>query len=426
MRHASHHELDFYRRLFSLSLPIILQNLITISLGFVDTFMVSLLGQDELSAVTAANSPIFLVQMVVFGILSGLSVLAGQYWRKGDTEAINCCMGVALYAGLALTGAVALTLFIAPRTVMGLITNHLRLIDLGGSYIRIVGFSYVFGAASSVYVGMQRSVENPIMGTAVFTCSMLLNTVLNYVLIFGHFGAPALGVTGAAAATLISRIAEFAITAVYALRCRWVPLRPGALPAPGRAILRSFVTTPVLVNDAFWGLGTTVMTAIMGHMVYSAGLLAAYAVIGNIDQFATVFCFGVATVSSVMIGKSIGSSREETCFLARRLMAVSFYIGCAVALCLTALLPARSPANTIITGTLRAWGDVQVATIIDLVPLWLIAVPFTTLTGLVLNAPVAVVCLYIRSENIYKLPLSLLRLRSRRWINDVTEGGVDS
>ena len=453
-------EPGFYRRTWQLALPIMLQNLITTSLGFVDTFMVGLLGQDELSAVTAANSPIFLVQLVVFGILSGLSVLASQYWGKRDTESINRCMGVALYAGLALTGAVALTLFLAPRTVMGLITNNPRLIELGASYIRIVGFSYVFNAASSVYVGMQRSVENPLMGTVVFASSMLLNTGLNYVLIFGHFGAPALGVTGAAAATLISRIAEFAITAVYALRCRRVPLRPRALLRPGRAILRSFVkyATPVLVNDALWGLGTTVMTAIMGHMVISSEFLAAHAIMGNIDKFATVFCFGVAAAASVMVGTSIGGgdSRERTGALARRLTAVSFFTGCAVAACLAALLPtvfipvvyplfhleglaqqiavtmcvvnallmpARAPANTIITGILRAGGDVRTATVIDLAPLWFLAVPLTALAGLVLNAPVAAVCLCIQSESICKLPLSLRRLGSGRWINDVTEEG---
>ena len=197
----------FYRRLFRLALPLILQNLVTTSLGFVDTFMVGLLGSDELSAVTAANTPIFLVQIIILGLLSGQTILVSQYWGKGDEDAINRCTGVALYFGLAISSLVALTLLLFPRAVMSMVTDNALLVELGTPYVRIVGISYVFNAASSVYIGMQRSTENPLMGMVVFTVSMLLNTALNYVLIFGKLGVPAMGVTGAAAATLLSRIA---------------------------------------------------------------------------------------------------------------------------------------------------------------------------------------------------------------------------
>ena len=190
-------EAGFYRRLVRLALPLVLQNLITTSLGFVDTFMVGLLGQDELSAVTAANTPVFLVQIIILGLISGLTVLVSQYWGKGDVEAINRCMGAALYAGLSISGAVALALLLFPNGVMALVTDNARLVELGAPYLRIVGVSYVFNAASSVYVGMQRSTEKPVMGMAIFAVSMLLNTLLNYILIFGKLGAPALGITGA-------------------------------------------------------------------------------------------------------------------------------------------------------------------------------------------------------------------------------------
>ena len=197
-------EPGFYRNTWMLALPIILQNLVTTSLGFVDTFMVGLLGQAELSAVTAANTPIFLVQIIIFGLLSGLSVLVSQYWGKHDTEAINRCMGIALYTGVSLAALIALALFLAPRQVMALVTDNALLIRLGAPYLRIVGISYIFNTVSSVYIGMQRSTENPLMGMTVFACSMLLNTLLNYILIFGKFGAPALGITGAALATLLA------------------------------------------------------------------------------------------------------------------------------------------------------------------------------------------------------------------------------
>ena len=308
-------EPGFYRHTWMLALPIILQNLITTSLGFVDTFMVGLLGQPELSAVTAANTPIFLVQIIIFGLLSGLSVLVSQYWGKHDTEAINRCMGIALYTGVSLAALIALALFLAPRQVRALVTDNALLTRLGAPYLRIGGISYVFNPASSVYVGVQRSTENPAMGLTVFTISMVLNTFLNYVLIFGKFGAPALGITGAALATLTARVVEFAVTFLYALRDRRVPLAPAALLHPGTAFVGDFLkySAPVLVNDSLWGLGTTLITAVIGHMAISEEMLAAYAIMGNIEKFSTVACYGISGASAVIVGKRIGegASREK-------------------------------------------------------------------------------------------------------------------
>ena len=449
----------FYRRLFRLALPLILQNLVTTSLGFVDTFMVGLLGSNELSAVTAANTPIFLVQIIILGLLSGQAILVSQYWGKGDQDAINRCTGVALYFGLAISSIVALTLLLFPRTVMSMVTDNALLVELGTPYVRIVGISYVFNAVSSVYIGMQRSTENPLMGMVVFIISMLLNTALNYILIFGKLGAPALGVTGAAAATLLSRMAEFLIVAVYALRDRRVPLRPRTLLRPGDAITRDFVkyASPVLVNETLWGLGFSVMTAIMGHMAISAEILAAHAIMGNIEKFATVACFGVAGATSVMVGKRIGEGapKEEVYSLGCCLLQVSFLVGLVVSLCLAILLPtvfrpiifplfhldslsleiavimcvvlicmlpSKAFDITNITGLLRAGGDARMASIIDLTCQWGIAVPLAFLTALVLNAPVAVVCVAIQAENFCKMPWGIIRLRSRKWINNVTKG----
>lgn len=444
-----------------LALPIILQNLVTTSLGFVDTFMVGVLGQSELSAVTAANTPVFLVQIIIFGLLSGLTVLVSQYWGKHDTEAINRCMGIALYTGVTIAAAVALVMFLLPHWVMGLVTDNALLIRLGAPYLRIVGISYVFNAASSVYVGMQRSTENPAMGLTVFTISMLLNTLLNYILIFGKFGAPAMGVTGAAIATLTSRVVEFAITVGYALRNRRIPLLPAALFRPGTAFIGDFVkySTPVLVNDTLWGLGTTLITAIIGHMVISEEMLAAYAIMGNIEKFSTVACYGISGAAGVIVGKRIGegASKEEIYDVSWCLLLVSVLIGLIVSAALAVLLPTvfipylyplfhleglslRIAATmcvvfiimmptkafdiTNITGVLRAGGDVRVSAVIDVGAVWLVSVPITALTALVFDAPVALVCLGIQAEGLCKVPLGVWRLRSRKWINDVTREGA--
>lgn len=449
----------FYSRLTALALPMVLQNLITTSLGFVDTFMVGTLGNAEMAAVTAANSPIFILQVISFGLMSGLTVLVSQFWGRQDKTAINRAMGVCMYLSLAISLTAGGLLLLFPRQVLGLMTDNPVLVELGAPYLRIVGPSYIFDGLASVYVGLQRSVENPGFGMKVFGAAMVLNTCLNYVFIFGHFGVPALGITGAAAATLTSRVVEFSIVLLYAMRSRLIPLELAALFRPGAEMLRRFVrySIPVLVNETLWGLGTSLMTVIMGHMAISTEMLAAYAIMGNIDKLSTVLCFGLAGATAVIVGKAIGEgqSSDEVYDLAKVLLSAAVLVGLCVSLLLAVLLPTffvstlyplfrLSPLATEIaftmaviyccttpmrafdisniTGVLRAGGDAKVASVIDLSTLWLVAIPLTALCGLVLDAPVTLVCLAIQGENFVKMPMGLIRFRSRRWINDVTKG----
>ena len=184
----------FYRYLWRLSLPMILQNLITFSLGLIDTFMVSQLGNTEMAAVTAANVPAFLLLSIIFGVQSGLGILVSQYWGKKDIDNINRAIGVAAMLGASLVFVLAMVFFLFPVQVMDLMSNEHQLSVLGAPYLRIIGFSYVFNMLSSVYVSAQRSVENPNFGMKVFGCSTVVNTVLNYFLIFGKCGFPMLGI----------------------------------------------------------------------------------------------------------------------------------------------------------------------------------------------------------------------------------------
>ena len=445
MRSVLRREPGFYKRLWTLAAPMILQNIITTSLGFADTFMVGLLGNAEMAAVTAANVPVFIIQIVIFGFQSGMAVLVSQYWGRGDTDNINRCMGVALYAVTGFSTLLALTTFFFPAQVLRLITPNQDLVVLGTRYIQLVGFSYIFNGISSIYAGLQRSTEYPKFGMILYGISMCVNTLLNYVLIFGKFGAPALGVTGAAIATLTSRVVEFLIAAVFASRSRRIPLRWSCILRPGRAILHSFIrySAPVVGNEAMWSIGTSMLTVIMGHMDNSQDMLAAYALIGT------------TAAAAVIVGKEIGQGhdRMQVYVVSRTLLLVSVLIGCGVmtlllillpsffrpvlfplfrltpgaveaAACLSVIyavsMPMRSFDVTNITGVLRAGGDARVASLIDVGPLWLAAIPLMALTGLVIHAPTWVVCIAMQAENLLKCPIGLTRFRSKKWINDVT------
>lgn len=457
MLRALRREPGFYHRLWVLSLPIILQNIITTSLGFADTFMVGLLGNAEMAAVTAANVPIFIIQVVIFGFQSGMTVLVSQYWGRGDIDNINRCMGVALYAVTGFSTLIALTTFLFPAQVLGLITPNQELVDLAVRYIQIVGFSYIFNGISSIYAGVQRSTEYPAFGMLLFAISMCVNTFLNFVLIFGKFGAPAMGITGAAVATLTSRVVEFVVAAAFALWNKRLPLRWGCILRPGKVILHGFVkySTPVVCNEAMWSIGTSMLTVIMGHMSNSQDMLAAYALIGSIDKLSTVVCFGIAASAAVIVGKEIGQGhdRERVFSVSWTLLLVSMLIGGFVMVVLLVLLPAffrpvlfplfkltpgaaqvanylavvyavfmpmRAFDITNITGVLRAGGDAKAASIIDITPLWLVAIPLMAVAALVLHAPTLVVCIAMQAENICKCPLGLVRFHSKKWINDIT------
>ena len=449
-------EPGFYRRVFSLALPVILQNLITTSLGFMDTFMVGLVGQEEMSAVTAANVPIYILQLVIFGLQSGSSVLISQYWGKGDRESINRVLGIGIFVAGGVSTVCALIMGLFPGQVLRLITDNLRLVELGIPYIRIVGFSYIFNSVSSIYIGMQRSIENPRFGMIVFGASMLFNTVGNYVLIFGKLGFPALGITGAAIATLLSRVVEFALAFSYAFRCRSVPLMRRALLRPGMAMLRRFLrySAPVLANETLWGLGFSMITVIMGHMAASGDLIAAYTLAGNIDKLMTSGIFGIAAAVSVIVGKEIGSGNlkgvysigRALCFTAA---AFGLVIGaleyvmfltlmrpyvmplfslsaaaealCSVMIaCYACAMPLHSFSTTMVVGVLRGGGDVRASLVIDNIPLWCAALPAMYLLGIVLKVPNAVFCLCLMVESTVKTPIGIWRVHSGKWVHDIT------
>ena len=447
----------FYAGVLRLALPLIAQNLITTSLGLIDTLMVGTLGEAPLAAVAQANIPVFVMQLVVFGLQSGSSVLISQFWGKGDTDSINRVMGIGCYVAGAVSTLFALTMFFFPQELMGLLTDNDELIPLAAGYARIVGFSYILNSITGVYVGAHRSMENPKLGLIIFAVSMCANTLLNWVFIFGNLGAPALGVVGAAVATLASRVLEFTVMVLYALFNRRFTLRFPLLLRPGSALVGKFIrySSPVVCNETLWGLGTSMYKVIMGHMAGSTEILAARALAGNIEDICSVAIFAVAATSSIVIGREIGQGRDsatvydvgkamDTLALACGLVLGTFLTVSAWTWLPTTVYPIfslspqassiasmmlsftgvflalRSFNSANIVGVLRGGGDVRAAAVIDITPLWLVAIPLSALFGLVLRWGIFWVYVGILSEQVVKFFLGMWRLRSGAWSNDVT------
>ncbi len=449
-------EKGFYGKLLALALPILLQNLITNSLGLVDTFMVGTMGEAPLAGVTLANIPVFVVQLMMFGIQSGSSVLISQYRGKGDMGAINRVMGIGMYAAGAIGLVFALIMGFLPTQFMSLFGNDQQVIATAARYARIVGWSYFFDSFVQVYIGVHRAMGNPNRGLAILGVSMASNTFLNWVFIFGNLGAPRLEEQGAALATLLARVLSCSIAVAWAALDRRFKLDPALLFRPGGEMVRRFArfSTPVMCNETFWGLGTSLFPTIMGHMEGSKEILAAYAIAGNITNLCTVGVFAISGTAAILIGQEIGSGHTDRVYsLGALLNALAFLFGleagvlflgvlhflvapflyplfglspaaqeiCTMMLTIMfCMMPLRSYECTSIVGVLRGGGDVRMATLIDLTPLWAVALPLAVLSGLVFKLGIFWVYLSMMSENAVKAVLSTRRFISGKWINDVT------
>ena len=450
---------EFYRYLIALTAPIALQHLITFSLGLIDTFMVSQLGNEEMAAVTTANVPVFLLLSLGFGVQGGLGILVSQYWGKRDLKNISRAIGVALFIGTGIVLVLAIVFALWPVQIMDLLSNEHELSVLGAPYLQLIGFSHVFGMISSVYISAQRSVENPNFGMKLLAFSTVLNTILNYFLIYGKWFFPMMGIQGAALATLLARVAEVVICVLYALRDKHMPIDIRAMLSPGVEMVRRFVkyASPVVLNEAAWGLGNSLLTVILGYTSISVEFLAAYSVTGNLGRLFLVVCFGLGASTAVVIGKAIGEgqSHEEVMDLSRCLLLFSILVSAGIALIALLLIPilfapvvfplfklydhsaaiavalavtafAGTPfhycAITAITGILRAGGDTGWAAALDLLPQWLVGIPLTALFALLIHGGTHywLIAIAIQFDSIVKLPLCLWRTRKDVWIHDVT------
>lgn len=446
----------FYRQVLSLAAPIVLQNLITSMLGMADTFMVGMLGEVPMAAVTLANIPMFVIQLFIFGVQSGSSVLHSQYWGRKDMESINRVMGVAMWLVGTVCTIFSVILLLWPVQFMSLFGNQMDVIQLAAQYGRIAAFSYIFDAITMMYVAAYRSMEKPKLGLYILVASMLVNTFLNWVFIFGNLGAPAMGVEGAALATLISRMLEVVIMVCHAAFTKGFRIDPKLILCPGRAMFCRFFrySGPVTLDETMFGLGTSIFPTIMGHMANSTEILAAFTVAGNVDKVCMVFSFGLGATASIIIGREVGAGRSDKvrpvgmalvtmaaiCGFAVGLLLFLFAVFVAPAVVfplfkmsagsssiaimmmvvLAVVRPLRDFNSVNIVGVLRGGGDVAMATIIDIVPLWLAAIPAAFLCGIVLKTNITVVYIVMQLEQVVKFFLGMHRVRSDGWIRDLT------
>ena len=450
----------FYRGVFALMAPMVLQNIITQTVALADTLMVGMLGEEFLAAATMAATPMFIFMIFTFGVQSGAGILVAQYWGKGNTGAINRILGVGLYFSMIVTFAAAIIVAVFPQQILSLVTGDYSLVLLGAPYARIVGFAQALNSISMIYISCQRSMENARLGVVVLSISSAFNVFMNWVLIFGKFGLPALGMEGAAIATLLARALEVVIISVYAMRSKRLPLKIALLIKPGMVIFKDFIkySLPVLLNEGLYGLGIMFFPIILGHMQGAQQILAAYTVAGNLERLFAVAVFASGSATAVIIGREIGAGRMDRVeSVAKSLIMLGIILGLAsggllmivcfvvlepyiyplfelseaaasnatvMLMILACAIPIRTVLFTMGIGVLRGGGDVKALMFIDVGSLYLVSIPIAAITGLILKADIAIVYSSVLAEEIVKAVFLTIRVRSRKWINDVTRETV--
>lgn len=439
----------FLREMLTIALPISFQQLINASLNMIDVIMVGQLGETSIAALGLSNQVFFVFILLVFGLTSGMSIFTAQFWGKQEVEPIRKVLGMSILITSAIALLFTLAATLIPHIVLGLYTNDKEVIEIGASYLRIVGISYIPVAIATSYIAILRSIHLVKLTVIATVAALLFKTILGYALIFGIGGLPALGVEGAAIGTAAGWTLELILIFILVYTQK-TPLAANPLtffsfdlPFFSRVLT---TTLPALANELFWSLGITTYNAIYARI--GTDSIAAINVNATIEELAFVVFMGLGNACAVMVGNRIGAGKKEEAFeTVRRVVILSVIFAWVVGLVVILMRDAvvslydLSPSGennvrmlmlmmasvlwirmfnfSTFIGALRAGGDTRFALLMEVCSIWLIGVPAAYIGAFVLNLPVYYVYLLVALEELAKVFVSGWRVYSRKWIHDL-------
>ena len=441
---------SFYRTVIALVVPMALQNLINVGVTAADVIMLGAVGEDALSGASLAGQVQYIMTLFLFGLTSGATVLTAQYWGKGDKDAIEKILGIAVKTAVFVTALFTAAALAVPGMLLRIFTSDPVVIAEGIKYLRIVAFTYVMIGITQAYLYIMRSVERVIVATVVYLLSLICNIIMNSIFIFGLFGLPAMGVSGAALGTLCARILEVVLVAGYArFFNKDIKLRLRYVIHTDKVLFGDFMkyALPVVINEVMWGLGTAANTAILGHM--GSPVVAANSVAQVARQLATVVSFGLSSAAAIYLGKTIGEKRmEHARAYAKRFIGLSLIMGVLGGAVILIASPVASAFlsfsaeakdylrimffvmsyfvvgqafnTTMVVGIFRSGGDTRFGLILDVSTMWCCSILLGFLAAFVFKLSVPVVYMILMSDEIIKIPITSWRYRSCKWLRDVT------
>lgn len=454
---------NFYKKLITLVLPIAMQNLMTALVGASDVFMLGASSQNALSSVSLATQIQFVLNLFYAALTIGTTVLAAQYWGKGDKEAVERILAVALKISVLISSLFFLAVILFPEVLMRVFTNEKMLIEMGTSYLKIVGWSYLCTGISQIYLCIMKNSGRTFKSTVYGSASVVLNVILNAVLIFGLFGFPEMEIEGAAVATVIARVVELVLVVMENLRnvrCfrresgrdeQEVCIRWKYLIGNTSNLRTDFYkyTLPVLANELFWGCGFAMFSVIMGHLGSDA--VAANSIANIVKNIAACLCMGIGAGSGIIVGNELGvgnleKAREYGKKLCRISLAAGIISGVLLLMCKPMLMLyaedlsvraaeylkemllvcayymiGKSINSTVIAGIFCAGGDTKFGLVCDAVTMWMVIVPLGMISAFIWKLPVLLVYFLLNLDEFIKLPVVYRHYKKYGWVKNLTD-----
>jgi putative MATE family efflux protein len=447
-------EKDFMRSLFKVAIPIAMQNIISFGVNAMDSVMLGKLGDVAVAGANLGGQPFFLLMVIGFGLAGGGSVMIAQYWGQGRVNVIRRIMRISQLSTFVLAGIFTFICYAFPTNVMRLFSHEDVVVRAAASYLKMLSLSFLVYSISNNYLVSLRAVESVRFSTLVYAMSFFVNVFANYAFIFGKFGAPKLGIVGAALGTVIARIFEFVFSIVYMYKFETkVGYKIHTMFNIDTDLVPDVLThaIPVTMNESVWGIGAVVTNGIIGRI--GSVFVAANSIAGVMSQLAQVMIFGIGNAALVVCGKIIGSGDyKHGQKAANTIMVLSFVFGILGSILILAL---RNPFLTLynvtplakeyalkmmlilamvqpiasldtvnIVGILRGGGDAKTALALDACGMWLINIPICILLGIVLKLPAHWIFLGMHSDVFIKTMISVPRILSGKWIKNVTRNNV--
>lgn len=444
---------DFYKHIWKLFIPIVVQNLLSAAVSSTDVVMLNFVGQSSISAVSLAANYASILFMVYYGLGTGATLLCAQYYGKGDFRAIQIVQSIAMRFSLSISIVVAAAAFCIPDKMMLLFTNDPELIAIGAEYLRVMGVTYVCWSVIEIYLATLRSVGRATISMVLNIVAFSLNIVLNAVFIFGLLGAPRMGATGVAIATAVSRVVELIGCFIVSAFSKDVKLSLRSLFVRNDLLLKDFVSRsiPAMLNDLSWGVAFSMYSVILGHLGNDA--VAANSLVVVVRNITTTFCFAAASSGGVLLGNVLGSgdmarARDYASHMMRLTVITGAVGGVLVLVSIPAVLRFASLSDTamqylknmllinsyyimgaavntsLIAGVFRAGGDTKFGMICDTIDMWCYAVPLGFFAAFVLKLPVMWVYFLLCTDEFVKWPWVLKRYFSGKWMKNITRDNL--
>ena len=442
---------NFYKLLFSITLPIAAQNFITFTVSMADSLMLGKLGETAISAANLANQFFFILMIITFGITAAAMVFASQYWGKGNIYSLKRIITIMLHIAFVISTAFGIMALTMPEFIMSWYSDDPEVIRVGAGYLRIVGWIYPVYSVTNAMVCIFRCAHEIKISIVVYLTSLIVNVFFNWVFIFGNLGSPAMGVNGAALATAIARVAEFIIMIIYLAGFeRKIHYTVSDFFVPVKSYVKDFIKTgaPVILNEAIWSIGSSTLSMIIGHI--STEFVSANSIANIIWQCVWVMISGMGNATAVIIGNAVGmgESKEYINKMAQSVIVVAGIMGVIAAgiilflrepviglyevqqstkdlamdliVSYAIILVLQSMSVQYVVGIFRGGGDTKFSMLIDTAFLWIFSIPLGAYAGLVLKLAPPVVYLVLRCDEIFKCFAGLIHMKKGRWIRDVT------